>query len=69
MINFNELPEIYTSEDEIELNEREKLIDFESVTNIQFQYGSIGFSKGITLSHFNIMNNALLMGANLKITD
>ena len=68
MINFRDLSEIYTSKDDMELQKREKAIDFESPTNIQFTSGTTGYPKGATLSHFNILNNSYYFGSFLRYT-
>lgn len=68
LINFKDLAEIYDSKDELEMHKREKEIDFEAATNIQFTSGTTGFPKGATLSHFNILNNALYIGSYLHLT-
>lgn len=57
MVNFNDLYSISTDDDTNELIKREKAINFEDATNIQFTSGTTGFPKGATLSHFNILNN------------
>ena len=58
MVSFEDLKSLYTSQDEAEMHRREKKIDFEDATNIQFTSGTTGYPKGATLSHFNILNNA-----------
>ena len=57
MLNFKDLDSIHTSKDAKELFYREKLINFEDVTNIQFTSGTTGYPKGAALTHFNILNN------------
>jgi fatty-acyl-CoA synthase len=68
MINFKDLLTIYTSGDEAELIRREKHINFEAGTNIQFTSGTTGYPKGALLTHHNILNNALYVGEVMKIT-
>ena len=63
MINFDELYHNYSNNDEHELWIREKNVDFESPTNIQFTSGTTGFPKGAALTHHNIVNNALMYGS------
>ena len=68
MINFKDLETIFDTKDAYELSKREKDIDFESPTNIQFTSGTTGYPKGATLSHFNILNNAYNIGSFMKYT-
>ncbi|CDW82735.1 amp-binding domain protein [Stylonychia lemnae] len=68
MINFEDLYELYDSNDDYQLQLREKEIDFESPTNIQFTSGTTGYPKGATLSHFGILNNAYNIGSFMRLT-
>ena len=69
MLNFSDLDMIHTAKDAEELFYREKAINFEDATNIQFTSGTTGYPKGATLSHFNILNNAMYNGHFMELTD
>mmetsp|Transcript_9660 Transcript_9660/g.9460 ORF Transcript_9660/g.9460 Transcript_9660/m.9460 type:complete len:452 (-) Transcript_9660:35-1390(-) len=62
MLNFKELYSIYASRDADEMQHREAEADFEAPVNIQFTSGTTGFPKGATLTHHNLINNALFHG-------
>lgn len=50
------------------LEEREASLNPDDIINIQYTSGTTGFPKGASLSHFNIVNNAYFVGANMKFT-
>ncbi|OPL13196.1 MAG: AMP-binding protein [delta proteobacterium MLS_D] len=45
-----------------ELAEREKSLDCRDVVNMQYTSGTTGFPKGVMLTHYNIVNNARMVG-------
>ncbi len=45
-----------------ELKNRELSLDADDVVNMQYTSGTTGFPKGVMLSHYNIINNARMVG-------
>jgi len=51
------------------LARRDAELDFDDPINIQYTSGTTGFPKGATLTHHNILNNALFVAGLLEYTD
>jgi fatty-acyl-CoA synthase len=51
-----------------QLREREASLDFDDPANIQYTSGTTGLPKGATLTHHNVVNNAMLTASAMRFT-
>ncbi len=52
-----------------ELARRENMVHFNDVVNMQYTSGTTGFPKGVMLTHYNIINNARMVGDVMGMTE
>ncbi len=68
MFAWNDLREMGVRGREADLRQREATLTFDDPINIQYTSGTTGFPKGATLSHHNIVNNALVVADAMKLS-
>jgi fatty-acyl-CoA synthase len=68
MFNFDEVCEMGSADEHNRMAEIAKTLQPDDAINIQFTSGTTGNPKGATLSHFNILNNGLQIGAGMRFT-
>ncbi len=69
MYSFSKLLELGKSISDEELEERERSISYTDVVNMQYTSGTTGFPKGVMLTHYNVINNARMVGDVMGMTD
>ncbi|MET4562803.1 AMP-binding protein [Lysinibacillus parviboronicapiens] len=53
---------------EEQLAQRQQLLHYDDVINIQYTSGTTGFPKGVMLTHYNLVNNALNIAECMRLT-
>jgi fatty-acyl-CoA synthase len=69
MLRFDELPARATSADRARLAELAAELQFDDPINIQFTSGTTGRPKAATLTHHNIVNNAIFSGEQMAFSE
>ncbi|MGC9324944.1 MAG: AMP-binding protein [Desulfomonilia bacterium] len=69
MYSFDELLSLGSSIPDSELEDRERSIHVHDVVNMQYTSGTTGFPKGVMLTHYNIINNAQMVGDVMGMTE
>ncbi|MFT6437773.1 MAG: fatty-acyl-CoA synthase [Candidatus Azotimanducaceae bacterium] len=68
MFNFDSVCKLGADEHHARIAEIALTLEADDAINIQFTSGTTGNPKGATLSHFNILNNGLQVGAGMRFT-
>ena len=66
---FDEIKTLGGPNEKLKLSEIEKNLTPHDAINIQFTSGTTGQPKGATLSHFNIVNNAIFTTERINLTE
>ncbi len=62
MFSFDDVLRLGANISDDELLERERSLDVHDTVNMQYTSGTTGFPKGVMLTHYNIVNNARMVG-------
>ncbi len=62
MFAFDDILAMSEQTGEKELDARQRSLDVHDVINMQYTSGTTGFPKGVMLTHYNIVNNARMVG-------
>jgi len=68
MYHFQDMIELGRSVSDEQLEERQRSTHFNDVVNMQYTSGTTGFPKGVMLTHFNVINNARMVGDVMGMT-
>ncbi|HPI90952.1 MAG TPA: AMP-binding protein [Spirochaetota bacterium] len=69
MFNFRDIIKLGEGVPEKDLDARQKILDVNDVINMQYTSGTTGFPKGVMLTHYNIVNNARMVGDVMGMTE
>ena len=69
MFSFDQLFAMGNDISDEELAKRENMVHFNDVVNMQYTSGTTGFPKGVMLTHYNIINNARMVGDVMGMTE
>lgn len=68
MFHFKEIIQLGENISEKELERRMNELDIHDPINMQYTSGTTGFPKGVILTHYNIVNNAQMVGDVMGLT-
>ncbi len=68
MFNFRELSRLGEAISDEQFEERQDSTHFHDTVNMQYTSGTTGFPKGVMLTHYNVINNARMVGDVMGMT-
>jgi fatty-acyl-CoA synthase len=68
MFSFDQIISLGKNISDEQLAEREKIVHFHDVANMQYTSGTTGFPKGVMLTHYNVVNNGKCIGDCMDLT-
>ncbi len=68
MFTFSDLIKLGRSVSDVQFEERQRSVHFHDVVNMQYTSGTTGFPKGVMLTHYNVINNARMVGDVMGMT-
>ncbi len=69
MFSFDQIFAMGKDISDEQLAKRENMVQFNDVVNMQYTSGTTGFPKGVMLTHYNIINNARMVGDVMGMTE
>lgn len=68
VLNWSDVVAAADQVTEEQLEQREQSLHYDDVINIQYTSGTTGFPKGVMLTHFNLVNNAVNIAECMRLT-
>ncbi len=68
VLNWSDVLKAAEKVTEEQLEQREQSLHYDDVINIQYTSGTTGFPKGVMLTHFNLVNNAVNIAECMRLT-
>ncbi|MFJ7920692.1 AMP-binding protein [Lysinibacillus fusiformis] len=68
VLNWSDVVAAANQVTEEQLEQREQSLHYDDVINIQYTSGTTGFPKGVMLTHFNLVNNAVNIAECMRLT-
>ncbi len=68
VLNWSDVLKAAEKVTEEQLEQREQSLHYADVINIQYTSGTTGFPKGVMLTHFNLVNNAVNIAECMRLT-
>ena len=68
VLNWSDVLSAAEQVTEEQLDQRQQALHYNDVINIQYTSGTTGFPKGVMLSHYNLVNNAINIAECMRLT-